>query len=384
VPPGGQSEWGAALDDRLRVLTSRPGATRRALRALRPGYYLSVDPGVRHIITGVVFLVHVDGTVTVGRRFSLSKGEYNHAAGSARAARRSTAWRAAVAAADAALAAAPAVCGDLAALAAHRVAVAATAPALAAVAAHPHHARQRLHGDARRRACLDAFWQAVRADARAVCAAEGLPPGATIVYGDGNFASRGAPTVAVYDRAVACFGAARVILVDEYLTTKMCSSCCGRLGDVRAAGAEPGDASRAMAGIKRCVRHACRAVSIKDRDANAAFNMWAAYVWLERLGPGAGRPPYLARGPADNGAPGRYVDVPVSEYHARRARPAAEAAAAAAAAAHAAAAAAAAGGAGAAAAAAAAADGGAAAQADVMAAAGGGGGQQQGAAAGGP
>jgi hypothetical protein len=305
---GGYSEWDAALAARLADFR-RTDRTRQ-LRPLPAGYYLSVDPGVRHIVTGVVFLVHADGTVTVGRTFSLSKGEYNHAAGSARAARRSAAWRAAVAAADEALAAAPAVCGDLVAQAAHRVAVAATAPALAAAAAHPHHARQRLHGDARRRACLDAFWQTVRADARTVCATEGLPPGVTVLYGDGNFASRGAPTVAVFDRAVACFGTAHVILVDEYLTTKMCSSCCGRLGDVRAAGAAAGDHSHAMAGIKRCITTACGARMYKDRDVNAAFNIFASFVWLGRLGPGAGRPPYMAHGDLDAGARWRYAKLP--------------------------------------------------------------------------
>jgi hypothetical protein len=66
-----------------------------------------------------------------------------------------------------------------------------------------------------------------------------------------------------------------------------------------------------MAGIRRCVSAACGAAMFKDRDVNAVFNIFAAWVWLAQLGAGAGRPPYLESGDLAAGARHRYAKLPV-------------------------------------------------------------------------
>ena len=295
-----------AMQRRCSVLWSHSLA-KGVLRALHPGYYLSVDPGVRHIITGRVFLVHPDRRVIVGRTFSLSKGAYRHAIGAERPAHRSA--RATLGKADARLATAPNGTTSLASLARHHLAVAATTLSLAGHVAHAHHAKQRFHAASRAASCIDAFWHTVQVDATMVCAAAGIPDVVTVLYGDGNFASRGAPTVAVFDRAVAAFGTANVILVDEYRTTAICSVCGGRLASVRRQLASGDDV--AMAGVKRCdnVNGACAASRFKDRDDNATYNIFATFVWQARLGPGAGRPPHLQR-PDDDGGTGSEQGAP--------------------------------------------------------------------------
>ncbi len=285
----------------------------RALRARTPGAYFVVDPGVRHIVTGRFYVVGADGSVTVDDAvYTLSKGEYNNAVASERRARRAAAWRAAtpgLAAADAALAAAHARTASLSTLAAHVAAFAAHAPTLRAYAAQRRHAADRLDADIRAQSCLDGFWAGVARDGAALAAAAGVADTTpTVLYGDGSFAARGSPTVAVYDAAVRAFGAARVVLVDEFRTTARCADCTGCLQEVAAPVDDAAgrlaarDTTRVTAGIKRCVNPACAAAMFKDRDVNAVANIFAVWAWVAALGPGAGRPPAVARGGAEAGA----------------------------------------------------------------------------------
>ena len=68
-----------------------------------------------------------------------------------------------------------------------------------------------------------------------------------------------------------------------------------------------------MGGVRLCSTEACRAHSFWDRDDNATRNIWAAHVWLTRLGaasvadavahPDRVRPPHLRRGGAREQAP---------------------------------------------------------------------------------
>jgi len=210
------------------------------------------------------------------------------------------------------LEASPPVCGDPGAAARHLAAVASTSATLRVAAAHPHHARKRLHSHMRRAASLAGLWASVQVDARAACAAAELPDTVTVLYGDGGWKSRGSPKLQAYHSAVAHFGEAHVILVDEYLTTKMCADCCGRLQDVMRGRAEGGGGEpRHQAGIKRCASTACAGCMFKGRDLNAARNIFAVFVWLWTLGPGSGRPPYMARSGDTDGEKHRYGKLPV-------------------------------------------------------------------------
>ena len=254
------------------------------LYPLRPGYYLSVDPGRSRVLTARAFIVGVGGTaVTVGRRFFLRSAHFERAGGTEHASWRATVHRAPVAEHHAALAEHHAKTASLAGLAQHRCAVAAaTGPLRQHAAASPAGSRDAF-GAARHSArALNAFWAEVQADADAQCASAGIPTRVTVLCGS-DFRS------ALVDAAIAHAAAMPgwcVLLVGEHRTTAMCHRCCRRLGEMHASG-------RTQSGIRRCGSLWCAASQYVDRDDNATFNLWASYVWVAMLGAGAGRPPHM-------------------------------------------------------------------------------------------
>ena len=126
-----------------------------------------------------------------------------------------------------------------------------------------------------KRKTVDRFWR------RTV----GLQRGMTVAYGDAGFASSGCgersvPTCKMKEAAGRF---ARVVEVDEFLTSKRCCECGGGLLPVYVPGSP-----RPLRAVRRCGSTACNEAPLKSRDWSAAINIMRRYVepeavpWLHR------------------------------------------------------------------------------------------------------
>ena len=93
-----------------------------------------------------------------------------------------------------------------------------------------------------------------------------------IAYGAASFSAtgRGERAVPTARMAVAAARHGRVVMVDEYNTTKCCNACGAMTRKVMCR-TEQG--SREVRGLRRCESNACRSAPLRSRDYNAACNI---------------------------------------------------------------------------------------------------------------
>jgi hypothetical protein len=224
--------------------------------------------------------------------YVLRQGEFDRASGKLGNLARSAIWRREVAAEHALLATASRKTMRLDRLAQYHAVAAATAEACWANRSKPRISRAAFGVWSRSTALLDAFWASVRRG-RARDGTLHKESCTLLGYGAGWGFTGGGPHRRVRVSADKVFGAARVITVDEFNTTKSCHVCGDELQGVLdrtknfKRGAPAGAVDR---GLKRCARRSCS--SFLDRDVNAALNMLKALLADLRSGE---RPTHLRR-----------------------------------------------------------------------------------------
>jgi hypothetical protein len=210
--------------------------------------------------------------------YVLHQGEFDRKSGKLANLARSAHWRREVAAEHALLSTASRKTLRLDRLAQYHAVAEATAEACWANRSKTRIARAAFGVWSRSTAMLDSFWASVRRG-RARDGTLHRESRTLLGYGAGWGNTGGGPHKRVRDSADRVFGAARVITVDEFNTSKTCHVCGDVLQGVldRAKNFKRGAPAGAVErGLKHCARRTCS--SFLDRDVNAALNMLKALL----------------------------------------------------------------------------------------------------------
>jgi hypothetical protein len=193
-----------------------------------PARVVSCDPGLVDIAVCVEFLAC--GREVVWR---LSRASYYSAMGHGPRGKRRAAWTSQVAAEHALLRSASASGGTAASWSAHLRATEAVAATLWLHRSHLHWAREAFNSRQAGMRALDSFWARVKAG-RAADKTTNMDT--YVAYGAAKFKSSlkggaAAPTSSALASCRKVFGVERVVLVDEYRTTRVCSNsvCCAAI-----------------------------------------------------------------------------------------------------------------------------------------------------------